>query len=231
MELINDLMQDIVIFNNICGKARWKKDSPEEYQRESFYLRMKLLREEYDELKDSIENKDVVEIIDALCDILVIFTGGWHEMIDFYVSDNDFESLEKATLEDTNVLKFINDNVNLEELFDQYDKMKESNEDVLSLIQTYIKKYYLYERAFMKLNFLIPKYNLLENLDRINKSNLDKFPTTEREALATMDKYAKDNISTFFEYKEKEKVYVVYREDLKVLKRAGWKKHTIKVGV
>ena len=38
-------------------------------------LRVKLLKEELQELEDAIENKDLVEVADALCDIQYILSG------------------------------------------------------------------------------------------------------------------------------------------------------------
>ena len=39
-------------------------------------LRIKLIEEELQELKDAIKNKDIVEVADALTDILVVTYGG-----------------------------------------------------------------------------------------------------------------------------------------------------------
>ncbi len=39
-------------------------------------LRIKLIEEELQELKDAIKNKDIIEVADALTDILVVTYGG-----------------------------------------------------------------------------------------------------------------------------------------------------------
>lgn len=41
-------------------------------------LRLKLIQEEFDELKEAIQNKDIVEVADALTDILYVVYGAGH---------------------------------------------------------------------------------------------------------------------------------------------------------
>jgi len=41
-------------------------------------LRLELIREEYEELEDAIENRDMVEIADALTDLLYVVYGAGH---------------------------------------------------------------------------------------------------------------------------------------------------------
>jgi predicted HAD superfamily Cof-like phosphohydrolase len=42
-------------------------------------LRVSLLQEELDELKDAIESKDIVGVADALCDLQYVLSGAIHE--------------------------------------------------------------------------------------------------------------------------------------------------------
>ncbi len=42
-------------------------------------LRVSLLQEELDELKEAIENNDLVEVADALCDLQYVLSGAIHE--------------------------------------------------------------------------------------------------------------------------------------------------------
>ena len=42
-------------------------------------LRINLLQEELDELKEAIEDNDIVEIADALCDLQYVLSGAIHE--------------------------------------------------------------------------------------------------------------------------------------------------------
>jgi|TARA_R100000030_G_scaffold5328_1_gene3643 predicted HAD superfamily Cof-like phosphohydrolase len=54
------------------------KDSPELPDKETISLRIELIAEELNELWDACENKDLVEIADALTDILYVTYGAGH---------------------------------------------------------------------------------------------------------------------------------------------------------
>ncbi len=47
--------------------------------KERCQLRINLLQEELDELKEAIENDDLVEVADAFCDIQYVLSGALHE--------------------------------------------------------------------------------------------------------------------------------------------------------
>lgn len=50
-------------------------DTPQIPSKERSALRVKLLQEELDELKEAIENNDLVEVADALCDLQYVLSG------------------------------------------------------------------------------------------------------------------------------------------------------------
>ncbi len=54
-------------------------DQPTVPAKERSQLRINLLQEELDELKEAIEDNDIVEIADALCDIQYVLSGAIHE--------------------------------------------------------------------------------------------------------------------------------------------------------
>ena len=59
-------------------------------------LRIKLIEEEFKELKDAISNNDIVEVADALTDILVVtYGGGLAFGIDL---DKCFEEVQKSNM-------------------------------------------------------------------------------------------------------------------------------------
>ncbi|MGC4129607.1 MAG: nucleoside triphosphate pyrophosphohydrolase family protein [Bergeyella sp.] len=49
--------------------------TPQIPAKERAELRVKLLQEELDELKEAIENNDIVEVADALCDLQYVLSG------------------------------------------------------------------------------------------------------------------------------------------------------------
>ena len=63
-------------------------------------LRIKLIEEELQELKDAIKNKDIVEVADALTDILVVTYGGaaaWGLEIDRCFSEVHRSNMSKLS--------------------------------------------------------------------------------------------------------------------------------------
>ncbi len=54
-------------------------DSPSIPDKSRCALRINLLQEELDELKEAIEEKDIIEIADALCDLQYVLSGAIHE--------------------------------------------------------------------------------------------------------------------------------------------------------
>ena len=66
-ELVGDFMEDLArrfIVNQIGYSTR--------------ELRLELIREEYEELEEAIENKDMIEVADALTDLLYVVYGAGH---------------------------------------------------------------------------------------------------------------------------------------------------------
>ena len=59
-------------------------------------LRYNLIKEELNELKDAIDKKDIVEVADALTDILYVTYGAWHA---FGINlDNCFDEVQKSNM-------------------------------------------------------------------------------------------------------------------------------------
>ena len=59
-------------------------------------LRYDLIKEELEELKEAMENKDLLEVADALTDILYVTYGAWHAFgIDL---DKCFEEVQNSNM-------------------------------------------------------------------------------------------------------------------------------------
>lgn len=54
-------------------------------------LRINLMQEELNEIKEGIENNDIVEVADGLCDLMYVLVGSIHE----FGLNNEFEELFK----------------------------------------------------------------------------------------------------------------------------------------
>ena len=72
------------------------KDKAEFPDNKIVNLRIKLIEEELQELKDAISNNDIVEVADALTDILVVTYGGG---LAFGINlDKCFEEVQKSNM-------------------------------------------------------------------------------------------------------------------------------------
>jgi predicted HAD superfamily Cof-like phosphohydrolase len=71
---------------------------PEIPSDERCQLRVSLLQEELDELKQAIENKDIVEIADALCDLQYVLSGAVLEFGLQYKFDELFDEVQRSNM-------------------------------------------------------------------------------------------------------------------------------------
>jgi predicted HAD superfamily Cof-like phosphohydrolase len=72
------------------------KLSPDFPENKILKLRVDLIQEELDELKEAIENKDIVEVADALTDILYVTYGAGHS---FGVNlDDCFSEVQRSNM-------------------------------------------------------------------------------------------------------------------------------------
>ena len=68
-ELVGDFMQ--AFGQDVETEPTWPDFSTRE-------LRLELIREEYEELEEALENRDLVEVADALTDLLYVVYGAGH---------------------------------------------------------------------------------------------------------------------------------------------------------
>tara|TARA_B100001741_G_scaffold227944_1_gene189506 strand:+ start:411 stop:758 length:348 start_codon:yes stop_codon:yes gene_type:complete len=72
------------------------KDNPEFPNSKIVQLRIDLIQEELNELKEAINNKDIVEVADALTDILYVTYGAGHSFgIDL---DSCFDEVQRSNM-------------------------------------------------------------------------------------------------------------------------------------
>lgn len=70
-------LNDVAEFHDTFGMP--VLDMPQIPAKKRCELRISLLQEELNELKEAIENDDLVEVADALCDIQYVLSGAIHE--------------------------------------------------------------------------------------------------------------------------------------------------------
>ena len=85
---------DVKIFmDTYSQEVKKKSEFPDE---KIVKLRIDLIKEELDELKEAIENKDIVEVADALTDILYVTYGAGHAFgLDL---DKCFEEVQRSNM-------------------------------------------------------------------------------------------------------------------------------------
>lgn len=66
------------------------------------------------------------------------------------------------------------------------------------------------------------KETFFNSLQEVCKSNLSKFPSTADEVKDTIEKYSKEGVNTFSEFNDQYQVYVIKREDGKIMKSINW---------
>lgn len=107
---MTNIFTDQATFMTACDQT------VDRYNETQFNLYVNLIQEEHQELKDAIEQKDIVETLDALQDLLVVVTGAlhslgvdaegaWNEVIRSNMSKVDPETGKVIKRDDGKVLK------------------------------------------------------------------------------------------------------------------------------
>ena len=71
---MQSLIQDLSAFHNACDVQQWFKDL-KDIPEDIYQLRLRLLEEEFNEFKKAHEDRDKVEMADALADMIYIAVG------------------------------------------------------------------------------------------------------------------------------------------------------------
>jgi predicted HAD superfamily Cof-like phosphohydrolase len=217
-----------------------------EFNKTQVKLRFGLINEEINELKQAITDKNPIEIIDALCDILYVVAGA-KVYFNFKIDDKIINQLEKYYtpnnffIYDNDTLQYIINSI--EEINNIFNKMLSLNDVLSDLTQTFINNYNVrYHSIF--LNHLIKYYNktldelvinvfnisykcnidIIKLFDIVHNSNMTKVCELESDAVDTV-KWYKINEPRYTSPSFKEiifndkKYYVIYDiETNKILK-------------
>lgn len=189
--------------------------------------RIRYIEEEVNELRDAIENDDLIEIIDALCDILYVVYG---TSLSFGFS-NDINSNSLDNVDTINTINTI-DTINtlyekrmyyFNRINNQFLTFKSLvskpkfiyfAENVLKIITLYV---YEFAKAF--------DIDIDKAFNIVHISNMTKFCKTLEEAEETVKEYANNVKYKEVKYIYRNGLYIVYNvEDNKVLKSKYYKK-------
>lgn len=176
-------------------------------------LRLDLIKEEYNELKEAIEQKDYPEIIDAISDILYVVHGASDSFgydLDLRLNENDIKHLIHVVHFDADKTKVCGFSINspfnqqrMEMVFaDQYIKdkfdyfMDFCSRCVISLENSFESKNYkefidnlvVIHNCLFVLAYIFG-FNLDETFDLVHQSNMSKICDTEEIAKKTVEHY------------------------------------------
>ena len=180
-------------------------------------LRIKLINEEIEELKEAINNSDKIEIVDALCDILYVVYG---TSLSFGY-ENSITS-KSINLNDTNDLNDLNDTNDTNDPNDPNSIYTEFENFKCTLSAVSLEKLTLYVYKFAHINNI----NIDEAFKRVHESNMTKFCLNEEEAIETCKYYTLNNTRygkvDYYKYND---IYIVFHvSDKKILKSINYKK-------
>lgn len=201
MELITINTNKVKLFQQLFDEV---SETP---NNKDWELRISLLREELQELKEAFDNKDYIEIADAYGDLLFLTIGGMfkHGIPVIEIVEGHYATKPLNIEEHSRVV----DNISQWLLFLENKLQVESNK----IGETYVKLFEVI--CDFALYHGIPRFG--EIFEEICDSNLSKSDDTEQDALLTKQKYDGLGIETY--YQEKFGKFITYRkEDGKILK-------------
>ena len=212
--------QKVLDFNTKFGATIHSTPVPDIFDSNPFLVKLKmdLIREEFGELKVAVSNKDYIETIDALADLLYVIYGmatgiGFDMDITFgtiYLSNLSKVSLVKNTSQFTNFQKVVYFNnkigttVNTTPVVDIFDKdpycvsskMYDIQKNMLELEDNVSDKNYI-GTIYSLTNLLHSIYSMGAYIgtdmdkafDLVHESNMSKLCSSESEAIDTVNWY------------------------------------------
>lgn len=73
-------------------------DTPQIPAKERCNLRINLMQEELDEIKEAINNNNITEVLDGLCDLLYVLNGSILEFGMGEIFDSSFEEVQRSNM-------------------------------------------------------------------------------------------------------------------------------------
>jgi hypothetical protein len=228
MNLYEHICTKVADFNYLFGVINYhyqnngqilvdKFDSfSESFNKSQVKLRFSLIDEEIKELEKAITDKDSIEVIDALCDILYVVAGAkvyFNLPIDYKTSNNirdingitenlDF-SLTKSNIE--NIVNIINKDVDINKILNEIIANKNILSNITDLFLNEQKSIYhklfidhlikIYNKTLDKIVINIFQISKLFDIELINLfdlvhiSNMSKVCETESDARETIEWY------------------------------------------
>jgi predicted HAD superfamily Cof-like phosphohydrolase len=200
-------------------------------------LRLDLIKEELDELKEAYSNTDFIEILDACADILYVAYGMAYtykinsdEFLNYLVLNNNISLFKNIVSNNTKIIE-IEKIINM--IYEEYNKLetycKENNKDWVNVLHNIILYVYDLQKQM--------KYDSDKIFTIVHDSNMSKLCKSEIEAQQTVEKYqqeynaGKSPYDSVFYYKLKDSdLYVIKNKSTgKALKSINYTKVKLNV--
>ncbi len=205
-------------FMDTSGQEIHKVFSFDKISEKTKELRIDLIRSELKELKeDGIDLDNMNEIIDGIVDSLYVAYG--------MALTYGFECKDYQKLSDVKLPKKVASREYLYNYLNGYfNSIKKAHDENPLKIIIDLNEYIEYLFKFAKFESIA----IGTNFEIVHQNNMTKFCKTEEEAIATVEKYAKEDVEVY--YKERNGLFVVMRKsDNKVLKSINWIDPKLKV--
>ena len=197
-----DVIDEEYNFSNTITKTFLFDKNNYNFNKKQVILRYSLIHEEIQELRDAFNNSDIIETIDALCDILYVVAGA---KVYFNYKDDDVDYImnsdtQRLNVYETKILFQNNFNDINKIIIDMELECKKLN-DITDLIinndcdNEIILNYNKYLDIIIKyvfdISFLL-NINIIKFFDIVHKSNMSKICLSENEAIKTIENYLED---------------------------------------
>ena len=234
-----DIIDEEYDFSNTKTKTFLFDRYNNNFNKKQIILRYSLINEEIKELQEALYNSDIIETIDALCDILYVVAGA---KVYFNYKDNDKEYIMISNNQSLNVYEtkilFQNNFNDISKIITDMDSESVKLNNITNLI---INKYYDNEiilnynkhlDSIIKYVFdisLLLNINIIKFFDIVHKSNMSKICLSENEAIQTIENYLKDIQKRYItptyrkKYLKNKVYYIIYDENTtKILKNINY---------
>tara|TARA_B110000908_G_C10173582_1_gene412116 strand:- start:322 stop:1047 length:726 start_codon:yes stop_codon:yes gene_type:complete len=193
-------------------------------------FRMSLMREELKEFKDALEQNDILEMADALCDLLYVTYGTGHCL------GMNLDNLLRASSLTIEIPNNLETKVNRNIINDCPDVIKDGLKNVCEMLDQFeyayeIHDYKKMEGYLMRLLYATYSYGHILNFNmnlmfrEVHASNMTKVCNNKEDAKESVRRYIEEGRYSDPQHRQKGNYYVVYDASTsKILKNYKWRK-------
>lgn len=201
--IIEDNYNDVIEFNRVFGVEHFEEGQTNERRNQIIDNGFALIKEEFNELTEALENRDIIEVKDALCDMIYVIYGLMYRMNYEFITEDNIERLQSITnlTEFYEYLEFcklnVNEKVNATINNDYLINLKSSIYNIITLDLQYVKSdktntiylINLLRDTYIMGHLIFGEYKFTEAFNIVHSSNMSKLCSSEGEANETVASY------------------------------------------